>query len=880
MNFKNMLTIYRHDWRRIIRNPIAIIVMVGICILPSLYAWVNIKACWNIYENTQNIPVAIVNNDKDVYFKGEKINTGDMIVQQLETNKNIKWVFTTTEDANLGILDSSYYAMIEIPSDFSEKLLTLLTDNPQKPQIIYKVDTKANPVASKITSSANSTLIEQVTTEFSNTVNQTVFKYINSLGQTADSDKENILKLKDSIVFLNRNMDTVNESLQSIEANSGNLSGLLTSISDSMPYVQSSLEAVGHMNSDNEKTLENMQSTMDNSSKNIGMGMDYAKTSNDKIKALFDSLNSSVQSAGSSQINTIIPLINAQLVSVNSSIDATITYLQECRDTDINSDIDTAISDLEKLQTALMELKTALTQLQTDVTTLHTDVDAFYAALIKDEAALKSAISNLDSSLSTAISDLTALDKIYSNAGLEQAIAALQAIKDMNIGADLSSILDGVISNKDDVDKSLTSLSNAISTALTETNSALTKVASAISILQKLEATNNSVRKVQLTNIINSLTAIKPYISDEQAQLSAVRSELVSANGIAKSSADLINGDYNKIANQLDSSIRLYNSGVKDDVKTICDNLIISVKGAGELIQTAQDLSTEITGMVKTAQEGNELSDEFSGDLSSKLKQFKSVISSLGTKLEEVNNNDISNIISIMENNPQLMGDYVSNPFDIQEESIYSVPNYGTGMSPIYTTLALWVGCLVLNAVLKPEVGGYKRYRNLTLREKHFGKMLLFCTLAAVQGIIVSLGDILFLKIYVVSPALFIFFCVYSSIIYAVITFTLFSTLGNLGKALGIIYLILQVAGSGGAYPVQVAPAVFRILQPLFPFTYTLSGLREAIAGPLSGSVAGDIAGLTIFGLLFFIGGYLTAPRLYKTFHQFELGFKQSGLGE
>jgi len=233
-----------------------------------------------------------------------------------------------------------------------------------------------------------------------------------------------------------------------------------------------------------------------------------------------------------------------------------------------------------------------------------------------------------------------------------------------------------------------------------------------------------------------------------------------------------------------------------------------------------------------------------------------------------------------MENSPQLMGDYVANPFDIQEESIYSIPNYGTGMAPIYTTLALWVGCLVLNAVLKPEVGRYKRYRRLTLREKHFGKMFLFCTLAAVQGLIVSLGDIMILKVYVVSPALFIFFCVYSSIIYAIITFTLLSTLGNLGKALAIIYLILQVAGSGGAYPIQIAPTIFRILQPLFPFTYTLSGLREAIAGPLSGSVAGDIAGLTAFGVLFFVGGYLTVGRLYKTFHQFELGFKQSGLGE
>ena len=127
---------------------------------------------------------------------------------------------------------------------------------------------------------------------------------------------------------------------------------------------------------------------------------------------------------------------------------------------------------------------------------------------------------------------------------------------------------------------------------------------------------------------------------------------------------------------------------------------------------------------------------------------------------------------------------------------------------------------------------------------------------------------------------MFIFFCVYSSVVFSIITFTLLSTLGNVGKALSIIYLILQVAGSGGSYPIQTAPTIFRILQPLFPFTYTLSGMREAIAGPLSGSVAGDVAGLTGFALLFLFGGYFTVAHLYKTFHQFELGFKQSGLGE
>lgn len=163
--------------------------MAGICVLPSLYAWVNIKTCWDVYGNTKDIPVAVANNYEDVYFLNGKKSIGDQIVEQLKTNDKIKWVFTTSEDANLGLLDSTYYAMIEIPSDFSSKLLMLMTDNPQEPQIIYKVDTKANPVTGKITSTASNTLIQQVTSEFVETVNQTVFGYINKKGERTATNR-------------------------------------------------------------------------------------------------------------------------------------------------------------------------------------------------------------------------------------------------------------------------------------------------------------------------------------------------------------------------------------------------------------------------------------------------------------------------------------------------------------------------------------------------------------------------------------------------------------------------------------------------------------------------------------------------------------------
>ena len=881
MNIHNITKIFRLDTERISKNFIALVVLIGISILPSLYAWVNIKACWDVYDNTKYIPVAVVNNDQPVSLRGNTVCVGNQIVEQLKKNDKIKWIFTTQSDADLGILDSTYYAMIEIPSDFSEKLLTLLTENPEKPEIIYKVDTKANPVASKITSTANSSLIQQVTNEFVETVNETVYTTINDVGTTADENKQSILKMKDAIVGLDRNMGTITEALQTIDSNSSNMSGLLKSLSSSMPYVQSSLAAVGKTNSDNQKILASMQNTMDRSTQNVSMDLDYMQASSKKINALFATLNDATETAANTKLNTTIPLINAQLTQMNSAIDATVDYLEQCRDYDVGSDIGTAIADLQKLKTALTELRTAIVAVQKDVATLRTDVDAAYAQLKKDAPALKKAIADVETNLTDTIGIVKTLsDANPSNQQLKDLVTALEAIQNANLGSTLSSLLDEVIAAQPDIDNALTSLSSALAQALTQTDKAISTVDDTIAILQKIQAQDVAARKAELTSMIDDLKAIKPYIADEQNQLEAIRGQLVKANSVSKSIADLVNNDANKIASQLTSAAKTYDAAVRDDIKTISRNLSASMKNADVLIKDAQELASQIENMVSTAQEGTDLSAEFSGDLLAKLNQFSDVISYLGGRLETIDNEDISKIIETMENDPKLVGQYISDPFEISEETIYPIPNYGTGMAPIYTTLAIWVGCLVLNAILKPEVAWFEGVERLTLREKHFGKMLLFNLFAAVQGLVVALGDIFLLKIYVVSPGLFVFFCVYSAVVFSIITYTLLSTLGNVGKAFGIIYLIVQVAGSGGSYPIQVDPKIFQVLQPLFPFTYSLSGMREAIAGPLAGAVTGDIVGLFIFGLLFWFGGYFTVVPLYRTYHQFELGFKHSGLGE
>ena len=171
--FKNIFGIYKRDISSIIRNKVALAVIIGLCVVPSLYAWVNIYAAWDPYANTGNVPVAIVNEDDGTVLNGKQINAGKNVVKELKHNDNIDWKFLEKEDAEDGLESGKYYAMIEIPKDFTEGLITLISTDPEKPTIVYKSNEKLNAIANKITSAAETTLIAKIKSTFVGTVNKT-----------------------------------------------------------------------------------------------------------------------------------------------------------------------------------------------------------------------------------------------------------------------------------------------------------------------------------------------------------------------------------------------------------------------------------------------------------------------------------------------------------------------------------------------------------------------------------------------------------------------------------------------------------------------------------------------------------------------------------
>ena len=164
---RTVFHIYIRDIRRICRNFFALVTVIGVCLIPSLYAWCNIVANMDPYSNTGGIPVAVVSNDRGAYhMRTGFINAGDRILETLEDNDDLGWVFCTEEEALAGVEAGAYYAALVIPEDFSASLLSILSGEIGDPTIDYYLNEKTNAIAPKVTDTGASAIQEQVNSTF------------------------------------------------------------------------------------------------------------------------------------------------------------------------------------------------------------------------------------------------------------------------------------------------------------------------------------------------------------------------------------------------------------------------------------------------------------------------------------------------------------------------------------------------------------------------------------------------------------------------------------------------------------------------------------------------------------------------------------------
>ena len=169
---------------RLMRNPVALIVTLGVCVIPSLYAWYNIAANWDPYGNTSGVKVAVANEDAGTSneFVGE-LNAGKQTVDAIRDNHDLGWVFVDgAAQAKEGVERGDYYAAIVIPKDFSEDITSMLTGTFEQPKLTYYVNQKRNAIAPEVTNVGATTVENQINQTFVGTVSEVVADKLGQAG--------------------------------------------------------------------------------------------------------------------------------------------------------------------------------------------------------------------------------------------------------------------------------------------------------------------------------------------------------------------------------------------------------------------------------------------------------------------------------------------------------------------------------------------------------------------------------------------------------------------------------------------------------------------------------------------------------------------------
>ena len=230
------------------------------------------------------------------------------------------------------------------------------------------------------------------------------------------------------------------------------------------------------------------------------------------------------------------------------------------------------------------------------------------------------------------------------------------------------------------------------------------------------------------------------------------------------------------------------------------------------------------------------------------LNEMSSTLDNVATDLSAIQSSEAMNRVNeLLGLDANGIASFMSSPVELDEEAVFPVANYGSGVAPFYTNLALWVGGFVLIAIYKAEVddegieGGFAPWQG------YFGRLLLFLLLGVLQGVICTVGDLV-IGIQCLDPKAFVLAGVVESFVYVNIIFAFAVAFKHIGKALCVLLVILQIPGSSGTYPIEMMPGFFRALNPWLPFTYGIRAMRETIAG-----YYGNYFGQNVFMLLLFV---------------------------
>lgn len=341
-------------------------------------------------------------------------------------------------------------------------------------------------------------------------------------------------------------------------------------------------------------------------------------------------------------------------------------------------------------------------------------------------------------------------------------------------------------------------------------------------LVQKIDIVANTVG-----NVANQQELLAKHLSDAAASL-----ETGAADAWAKAQAvkDGIAEAKGSIGGVKDS----YNATLKQQISDLSDAVAdVARRGsdmADDLGATVADLSHAASALSDDLAGAHEVLAGASADLVSAADDLQRLKEGLDTA---VTSGDLDRVRELIGSDPAALADALAAPVALDRQAVYHIKNYGSAMAPFYTTLSIWVAGIVLAAMLKANVdeADVKALGNPRLHELYLGRYAFFALLAFAQATLVCAGDLLFFGIQCEHPFQFMLVGWLAGFVFSNMIYTLTVSFGDIGKAIAVVLLVMQVAGSGGTFPIEMTADFFQAVYPFLPFTHAINAMHAAMAG-------------------------------------------------
>ena len=863
------------EWKAIFKKPTFIIVMIGISLIPALYNIIFLSSMWDPYGQLSELPVAVVNNDKEATYNGNTMAIGKDMVSNLENNKSLDFHFVNEEEGKKGLENGDYYMVVTLPSDLSEKAASILTDHPEQMNIDYQTSSGHSFIASKMSDSAMTQLKQNVSASVTETYTKALFQKMGDLKSGLTKAANGSEQLANGAGQLAVGSQTLTTNLHSLADSSLTFSNGTEQFTKGLSSYVSGVEQL-HLGLG---TFNSGLVTYTGAVSKLDSGLGQLASKSPELVGGINQLYTGVEAytGGVSQLNTGLNQFSSGVSAYTNGVENLATGANQ-----LSSQSATLRMGVEQLSEGIQQLSSKLdtsSEQKDQINQLSSGLNQLNQAIqnidVGDTEQLSSVLSSIVS-LSNQMLASAQSEKATTLANIQSTVAyqSLTSEQQAEISASVSqnstdsiqsaqSIialvqgLQGSLENLQNQSSNLSTLQNQANQVLPLASTSLTGLSSGLTEMQGAVTSKLVPASQSIASGVNAYTAGVDKVSQGASQLSEKNSTLTgSLDQLVSGSTNLTQksskltagvGQLVEKTPELVSGIEKLSTG-SNQLNQKSQELMAGVdklqSGSGQLADKSSQL---LSGASQLENGANKLADG-AGKLAEGGVTLTAGINSLqvgATGLEQglsSASNQLKSASTESKNAETLAG-----PLSLSKTDNDHVPVNGIGMAPYMISVALFVAALSTNMIFAKLPSG----RHPETRWAWFKSRFEINGVIAVLAAVLVYGGVHLIGLTANHEMRTLFLIIIASLTFMSMVTALTTWNSRLGAFFSLILLLLQLASSAGTYPLALTNDFFKNVNPWLPMSYSVSGLRQTIS--MTGNIHSQIIFLLVT-LVLFIG--------------------------